>query len=78
MPATIIVNADDLGADSEVNQAIIESFERGLISSASIIPTMPGFDEACDLVDAGKLHAGVNQFTRRGWEKVSPPLDERT
>ena len=59
VPATIIVNADDLGADSEVNQAIIQSFERGLISSASIMPNMPGFDEACDLIDAGKLHTSI-------------------
>ena len=57
--ASIIVNADDLGADSSVNRAVIGSFEQGVINSASIMPTMPGFDEACDLVDAARLHAGI-------------------
>jgi len=57
--ARIIINADDLGADSGVNRAILGSFEQGVINSASIMPTMPGFDEACDLVAAAKLQAGI-------------------
>lgn len=41
----IIVNADDFGADSRTNARIIECFERGLISTASVMVTMPGYDE---------------------------------
>ena len=45
----IIINADDFGLKSSVNNAIIESFEKGLINSTTIMANMPGFDEAIDL-----------------------------
>ena len=45
----IIINADDFGLNTSVNHAIIESFEKGLINSTTIMANMPGFDEAIDL-----------------------------
>jgi predicted glycoside hydrolase/deacetylase ChbG (UPF0249 family) len=45
----IVVNADDYGASSEVNGAILESFDRGWISSTTIMANMPAFEEACTL-----------------------------
>lgn len=42
----IVMSADDFGLSADVNRAIIEAFERGSISSASIMANMPGFDEA--------------------------------
>ena len=46
---TLIINADDFGYDSDVNHAILTSFSKGFCSSTSIIPNMPGFEEACQL-----------------------------
>jgi len=45
----IIVNADDFGFNSAINGAIVEAFQKGLVSSATIMANMPGFDEAIDL-----------------------------
>lgn len=45
----IVINADDFGMSSEVNAGIVEAFERGLISSTTIMANMPGFEEACEL-----------------------------
>jgi len=46
---TLIVNADDFGLHHGVNMAIVRAFERGLCSSCSVMPNMPGFEEACEL-----------------------------
>ncbi|MBM4042274.1 MAG: ChbG/HpnK family deacetylase [Planctomycetes bacterium] len=45
----MIVNADDFGLDGNVNRAILESFERGYCTHTTVMPNMPGFDEACGL-----------------------------
>jgi hypothetical protein len=45
----IIINADDFGLNSSVNNAIIESFYKGLINSTTLMANMPGFDEAIEL-----------------------------
>jgi hypothetical protein len=45
----VIVNADDFGLSRSVNQAILQAFERGVISSATIMANMPAFEEACQL-----------------------------
>lgn len=42
----IIVNADDFGASAETVAATIESFARGTLTSATIMPTMPAAHEA--------------------------------
>lgn len=43
------MNADDFGASRQINEAILQAFQRGLISTASIMANMPGFEEACTL-----------------------------
>lgn len=45
----VVVNADDFGLSSSVNGAILESFEKGWISSTTIMANMPGFEEGCVL-----------------------------
>jgi predicted glycoside hydrolase/deacetylase ChbG (UPF0249 family) len=45
----LVINADDFGLSHAVNLAVVRAFEQGLCSSCSIMPNMPGFDEACDL-----------------------------
>jgi chitin disaccharide deacetylase len=51
----IIVNADDFGYSVAVNQAIIQSFERSLVTSTSLMANMPGFEDAVRL-------AGIHVF----------------
>jgi predicted glycoside hydrolase/deacetylase ChbG (UPF0249 family) len=45
----IIVNADDFGISNDVNRAILTCFEHGVVSSATIMANMPGFEHACEL-----------------------------
>ena len=42
----IILNADDFGASTETVGATIEAFEQGVLTSATIMPTMPAAGEA--------------------------------
>lgn len=51
----IIVNADDFGLNAEANRAVVDAFDRGLISSATLMANMPGFEEACEMAHRHKL-----------------------
>ena len=51
-PHALIINGDDFGGSSRINHAIIDSFRRNLISSATIMANMPGFEEACEMTHA--------------------------
>ena len=42
----LIVNADDLGISLETNRAIADSFQRGIVTSASLLVNMSGFASA--------------------------------
>lgn len=42
----LIVNADNYGMTRTVNQAVVECFQKGILTSASIIPNMPAFEDA--------------------------------
>ena len=50
IPDHIIANADDLGFDTNINAAILSSFEKGYINSTSLMANMAGFDEAVELI----------------------------
>lgn len=45
----IIINADDFGYSSGVNQGIIKAFREGVLSSTTLMANMPGCDEAIKL-----------------------------
>jgi len=45
----MIVVADDFGLEEEINAAIVEAFERGLITHTSMLANTPGFEAACEL-----------------------------
>ena len=51
----LIINADDFGLSRPVNLATIDALEQGFCSSCSIMPNMPGFEEACELVQRHRL-----------------------
>jgi hypothetical protein len=64
----IIVNADDLGESLPINGAIRRYACDGLISSASLLPNGPGFEDAlkvvrdCDDLSIG-AHLNLTQFS---------------
>jgi hopanoid biosynthesis associated protein HpnK len=62
----LIVNADDFGLTAGINRAVIEGHCCGIITSATLMANMPGFDEAVRLarehpsLDVG-LHFNITQ-----------------
>lgn len=58
----LIINADDFGLSERVNLGILEAFKKGLCSSATLMPNMPGFEQACQLIHENHLlsHIGVH------------------
>jgi chitin disaccharide deacetylase len=73
LPA-VVINADDLGREAQVNRAIIDAFDRELITSASMMANMPGFDEAVELVRARRLEdrIGVHLNLTQGRPLTDP------
>jgi len=51
----IIINADDFGMSAEANRAIVEAFEKNVISSTTLMANMSGFNEACELAHRHRL-----------------------
>jgi predicted glycoside hydrolase/deacetylase ChbG (UPF0249 family) len=50
IPQNIIVNADDIGLNPSVNQAILYSYQQGYINSTSLLTNMDYFNQAVDLI----------------------------
>ena len=46
----LIVNADDFGLNSGITRAILDAHRLGIVTSATIMANMPGFEEAIRLV----------------------------
>ena len=51
----LIINADDFGLNTTVNNAIIESFKKGFINSTTILANMPGFNEGVALAHENNI-----------------------
>ncbi len=74
----VIVNADDFGYDADSTRATIESFEAGALTSASIMPNMPGTAEAVSYAVVHPEHSyGVHlTFVGEGPERpISDPAE---
>ncbi|HYZ28895.1 MAG TPA: ChbG/HpnK family deacetylase [Thermoleophilaceae bacterium] len=57
----LVVNADDFGACEGVNQGVIESHRRGIVTSASLLVNWPGAEEAARLArENGPLSVGLH------------------
>jgi predicted glycoside hydrolase/deacetylase ChbG (UPF0249 family) len=56
---TCIVNADDFGMSTTINLAIVQCFHQGLISSATLMANMPGFEDACQQIYIHRLQKRV-------------------
>lgn len=75
MIARVIINADDFGLSAEENQTIISAFERNLISSATLMATMPGFVEACALARQHRLQGKIGlHFNLTYGRPLSQPI----
>jgi chitin disaccharide deacetylase len=67
----VIVNADDLGADDGTTRGIIESHERGIVTSASLMVDMPGarlhvtFTAGRRIPDLGDLRLARQELERQ-------------
>jgi len=70
----LIVNADDFGLATNVNQAILTAFHAGLVSSTTIMATMPGFEEASALAHEHGLlqHVGMHIVLTEGAPLTDP------
>lgn len=57
----LIVNADDFGLTEDINRGIVDGFNNGIITSASLIATMPAFQHAVGLArENPDLDTGVH------------------
>jgi predicted glycoside hydrolase/deacetylase ChbG (UPF0249 family) len=63
----VIVNADDFGLAQGVNEGIIKAHQEGILTSATLMANMPGFDQAVELAGANpELGVGVHLNILRG------------
>lgn len=63
----LVVNADDFGRSSLINQGIIEAHQKGVVTSASLMTTREGFENAVRLGKANPrlgigLHLDLDGF----------------
>jgi predicted glycoside hydrolase/deacetylase ChbG (UPF0249 family) len=68
----LIVNGDDFGISRGINRGIIEAYQRGILTSASLIVNMPSSEEAAWLCrDLPRLSVGLHvNFANSGGESV--------
>lgn len=69
----LIVNADDFGLHTLINQGIIKGYREGFITSTSIMPSADAFDEAVALAqDEPQLGIGIHLTLVGGVKPVLP------
>lgn len=56
----LIINADDFGVNESTNKAVLELFEQGLITSASLLTVASRSKAAADMAAQGNLPVGVH------------------
>jgi hopanoid biosynthesis associated protein HpnK len=68
----VIVHADDFGLATAVNQGIVKAFERGILTSTSLMPSGEAFDDAVRLAkEHPDLDIGIH-LTLTGERPVTP------
>lgn len=73
----LIVNADDLGAGRETDRGIIESFDKGMVTSASLLPNGPSFVSATRMALRTGIPVGVHLNLSEG-SALSGPISGLT
>lgn len=72
MSPVLIVNADDFGLSSSVNQGVIRAHREGFLTSATLLANGPAFEEAVELAGENTdLGVGVHLNLVRG-RPISP------
>lgn len=73
MSAQLIINADDFGLSESVNEAIIDVFRAGNLSSATLMVNMPGTQHAVGLAQSHpKLGIGLHFCITEGKSLTQP------
>ncbi len=73
VPRQLIINGDDFGFSSGVNQAIIEAHEQGVLTSTSLMVTGDAFEEAVKLAKAHPaLAVGLHLVLACGRSVLTP------
>ena len=71
----LIINADDLGIHPQINAGIVEAFERGILTSTTMLLTTPFLEETVRaVVRAGRLPVGIHLSLTLG-RSVARPED---
>lgn len=81
MKGLLIINADDLGMDPEINDGILFGLGKGYISDVSLMPKGPcAASAAHELLNLGKDHAGIHidLDALLGWKTGGRELYTRT
>ncbi len=74
----IIINADDFGLTEGVNNGIVRAYREGILTSASLMVNMPGFEDALKLIRENPgLDIGIHINIVRG-KPVLPAYKVRT
>ena len=69
----LIVNADDFGASTAVNQAVIRAHREGILTTASLMVNEPGFAEAVSLArENPRLGVGLHLTLLQGHAALPP------
>jgi hopanoid biosynthesis associated protein HpnK len=72
-PRRLIVNADDFGLSSSVNEAVIRAHRDGILTTASLMVNEPGFDEAVKLAQENpRLGVGLHLTLLMGHSALPP------
>lgn len=79
MVKNLVVNADDFGLTEGINRGIVDAFQNGIVTSTSLLATMPAFQHAVDLARKNHLDIGVHVSLTvgtpcSGIQKLSPIL----
>jgi len=78
----LIVNADDFGQSAGINRGIIEAYERGIVTSTSLMVRWPAspaaatYARACPSLSTGlHLDLGESVFEHGAWRKLYERVD---
>ena len=65
----LIINADDFGLCREQNLGYSAGLETGILTSVSLMPPCPGFDQACEYaLRHDKTDVGIHLTLTSEWE----------
>src|SRR5579863_10074304 len=83
-PRRLVVNADDFGRSSSINQAVIRAHQDGILTAASLMVNEPALDEAVALARQNpRLGVGLHLTLSHGHSALPPGkipglVDERS